>query len=149
MKNVILSLARWRIWKRRCSFRFQKGYNTKVSVLFQFKCDLKTHIDILLRSKLSAKIDVEMFEKVLNLCWSFDTVPLPARIKWNSICACICRCIPRHMSSTCISEYLAVNFYRVFFQFSIWPLFLYYVFFYICRANKKDKKKTIDDTIVF
>ena len=67
LKNVILSLARWRIWKRRCSFRYQKGYNPKVSVSFQFKCDLKTHIDVILRSTLSTKIDTDMFKKVLTM----------------------------------------------------------------------------------
>jgi len=32
LKNVIFSLARWKIWKRHCSFRYQKGYNPKESV---------------------------------------------------------------------------------------------------------------------
>ena len=41
VKNIILGIARWRIWKRRCSYRFEKGYDPKVSVLFQFKYDLR------------------------------------------------------------------------------------------------------------
>ncbi len=59
---------RWRIWKRRCSYRMQKGYDPKVSVLFQFKYDLRTHIDTLLESKYVAKINQESFQKVRDLC---------------------------------------------------------------------------------
>ena len=68
LKNVILGIARWRIWKRRCSYRMQKGYEPKVSVLFQFKYDLRTHIDTLLESKYVAKINQEYFQKVRDLC---------------------------------------------------------------------------------
>merc|ERR1712004_604991 len=39
LKNIIIGIARWRIWKRRCSYRMQKGYAPKVSILFQFKYD--------------------------------------------------------------------------------------------------------------
>ena len=68
LKNVILGIARWRIWKRRCSYRMQKGYDPKVSVLFQFKYDLRTHIDTLLESKYVAKINQKSFQKVRDLC---------------------------------------------------------------------------------
>ena len=41
LKNILTGIARWRIWKRRCSYRMQIGYAPKVSVLFQFKYDLQ------------------------------------------------------------------------------------------------------------
>ena len=68
LKNIIIGIARWRIWKRRCSYRMQKGYAPRVSVLFQFKYDLKTHIDTLLESKYATKMNCDLFKKVSELC---------------------------------------------------------------------------------
>ena len=68
LKNIITGIARWRIWKRRCSYRMQIGYAPKVSVLFQFKYDLKTHIDTLLESNYATKMNCELLKKVSELC---------------------------------------------------------------------------------
>ena len=68
LKNIILGIARWRIWKRRCSYRMQKDYAPKVSVLFQFKYDLKIHIDTLLESKHATNVNCNLFKIVSELC---------------------------------------------------------------------------------
>ena len=44
------------------------GYAPKVSVLFQFKYDLKTHIDTLLESNYATKMNCELLRKVSELC---------------------------------------------------------------------------------
>ena len=68
LKNIITGIARWRIWKRRCSYRMQIGYAPKVSVLFEFRYDLKAHIDILLESKYATKMDCDLLKKVRDIC---------------------------------------------------------------------------------
>ena len=50
------------------SYRMQKDYAPKVSVLFQFKYDLKIHIDTLLESKHATKINCNLFKIVSDLC---------------------------------------------------------------------------------
>ena len=66
VRNVIVSIARWQIWKRRCSIRSQKDYNPGISVTMQVKYAMKQHLEILQKStKYKKKINHDMVEKCL------------------------------------------------------------------------------------
>ena len=49
--NMIISIARWVIWKRRCALKFEKNFVPQMPVRDEFRCTLKNHVVILLTSK--------------------------------------------------------------------------------------------------
>ena len=65
IRNVILSITRWQIWKRRCDIRYKKGFVPTISVTLKVKLALKWHFDILIKSKSKS----HLFQKdvVLNI----------------------------------------------------------------------------------
>ena len=68
IKNMILGICRWTIWKRRCCFRYERGYTPKLSLLLQFKYDLKSHLNLILQSRYSSKIDNKICTEILCEC---------------------------------------------------------------------------------
>ena len=57
--NMILSIARWIIWKRRCSQKFEKDSKQQIDIGKQFIHMLKGHISILLKSSTLKDLEIE------------------------------------------------------------------------------------------
>ena len=67
LRNVIMSIVRWQIWKRRCSIRYKKDYNSSIPITVQVRYSLKYHFDVLIRStKYKKRIDLNLVKKCLN-----------------------------------------------------------------------------------
>lgn len=53
--NMMLSIARWLIWKRRCLFKFDDNYINQPTLLIWIKNEIKEHVKILLKSEYVKK----------------------------------------------------------------------------------------------
>ena len=57
--NTIISIARWMIWKRRCSSKFEKNYEEKANIVYEFKYTLQRHFKMVLQSKINSEKSIE------------------------------------------------------------------------------------------
>ena len=66
--NVILSIVRWQIWKRRCDILYNKSFVPTISVTLVVKLALKAHFEILIKSRSKHKLfDGEVVKKILEM----------------------------------------------------------------------------------
>ena len=67
---MILSMARWMIWKRRCSQKFDKNLDQPIARSNEFMYTLKGHILVLLKSAtlkdLEMKSELDSILKMLK-----------------------------------------------------------------------------------
>ena len=57
--NMILSMTRWIIWKRRCILKFEKVSQPHISIENEIKYTLKNHTMTLLKSCFVSGIDTK------------------------------------------------------------------------------------------
>ena len=57
--NMIISIARWIIWKRRCALKYEKNFVPEMPVMNEFKCSLKNHVVTVLTSKKVSNLDIK------------------------------------------------------------------------------------------
>ena len=66
--NMILSIARWCIWKRRCTVKYEKREQIKLSVKDEFTIFLKEHLCMMNNSsQIKDSLEKSLFEKILKV----------------------------------------------------------------------------------
>ena len=66
--NMILSIARWIIWKRRCTQKFEKDSKQQINTGNEFMYMLKGHILILMKSATLKDLEVENeLDSIMNM----------------------------------------------------------------------------------
>ena len=50
--NTFLSMARWVIWKRRCSLKFEKNHQNTLNIVEEFRYSFQKHIETLLQTSI-------------------------------------------------------------------------------------------------
>ena len=62
--NMILSITRWIIWKRRCSIKYEKEIISQLNLLKHVKHEIMQHTKVLMNCKIDMKVKFQLQELI-------------------------------------------------------------------------------------